>query len=380
MTESIRSEYIVILRDQTYSRVALFDSWKTLSYSKEVNGINSYEFSILSSDERTDLFELDGLFEIYRAVPGCGVPFYREFIGFHRAVRESVSDSGESIFTSIGVGLNDLLARTIINYPPETIKSYKDTVAETAMKEYVEENCGASATIANNREYSGVLQDFLVDTDTASGPAWEGDRAWENLLDVLKDIARFSQIDFDVDWDELSETFIFKTYSGQFGVDRTYTNMDPSTGLNESGNSPVVFSLDLGNLSNITRNFDRISESNVVTVTGEGDGATVEVQVRSSTAVTDSPWNRREVCRPKSGYESEMQIFGDETLEELSAKDVLDFVPLMQPSCLYGKHFFLGDKVTISFRNVNYSKRIFSISNSISSSKEGIRMTFSDLQ
>lgn len=378
---SISPRYYVVLRDQSYHKVAMFDSWSLCSYTKEVNSVYTYEFSIQADDPRRDLFELDGLFEIYRAVPGCNVPWYREFIGLHRADRDSVSEKGEELFSSIGVGLNDFLARTIINYPPATIKSYKDTVAETAMKEYVEENCGASATIANNRERDGVLQDFLVETDGAHGIAWEGDKAWNNLLDVLKDISRLSQIDFDVEWDEDVEKFYFRTFVDQLGEDRTTQGLDSSTGLNSAGNAPVVFSLALGNMQNAKREYNRISESNVVTVTGEGDGATVEVQVRANTsAIDDSPWNRREVSRPQSGYESEMQMFGDEVLEELSAKDILEFTPLMQSSCLYGKHFFFGDKITTLFRGNTFHKRIYSISNSIQSFKEDLKITFSDLQ
>jgi hypothetical protein len=360
--------------------VALFDTWVKFGYYKEVNGVGSFELTIALPDARNLKFELDGIVQLYRKVPGCSVDWYSEFMGFHRRIFDSVDEKGVQLFTSSGVGFNDLLARTIINYPPDTIKAYKDAPAETAMKEYAEENCGASATVANGRESSGVLPDFQVETDTASGADWEGDRAWQNLLDVEQEIARFADIDFAVNWDDSSKKFKFQTYVDQYGEDRTITGIDPATGKNSAGNYPVIFSLERGNLRSINRNFNRISESNVVVVTGDGDGATVDVEVRSAATTTDSPWNRREVCRPQAGFVSEMQIYGDGELADLAAKDILTFSPLSQSSCLYGKHYFLGDKVSVLFRGTYFSMRVFGVRNNVSDKTEDLSITFSELQ
>jgi hypothetical protein len=378
--KSIAPKYMIKLRNQTFDIVAIFDSWLSLGYTKKVNGIHSCSLSLNSNDSRCSLFELDGLVEIWRTIPGITLPWYREFIGFHRGIIDSTAKDSKTSYVSNIVGLNDLLARTIINYVPATIKSYKNAPAETAMKEYVEENCGASATIANGRESNGVLPYFINEVDGALGAVWEGDRAWENLLDVLQDISRFSNIDFDVDWDSASEQFVFRTYESQYGEDRTIVGLNSTTGLNAAGNSPVIFSLERGNLSSIERVFDRLSESNVVTVTGDGDGATVAVEVRISADSASSPWNRREVCRPQSGFVSEMQTYGDSVLAELSAKDILHFVPLLQPECMYGKHFFIGDKVSVLFKGTYYALRIFSVTNSNVGKAEDISITFSELQ
>lgn len=378
--DSISPSFFLKVRDQSFNIVALFDSWNSLSYMKKVNSVYTYTLVLNSDDPRSDLFELDGLVELWREVPGCNISAYQEFIGLHRSIEDQIMKDKTKIITLTGVGLNDLLARTIINYPPATVKSYKNTASETAMKEYVEENCGSLATLAEGRESLGVFPFFSVEADGGHGDLWEGDRAWENLLEVLQDIARFSEIDFNVEWDSLSEEFVFKTYVGQYGEDRTIQGLDPVTGLNSAGNAPVIFSLERGNLSSIIRAFDRISESNVVTVLGDGDGATVDVQVRSTLAIVDSPWNRREICRSKAGFVSEMQIYGDEILTETSAKDILTFSPLLQPSCMYGKHYFLGDKVSILFKGAYYSLRIYSVSNPSVGTKESLTMTFSELQ
>jgi len=383
MTGAIASRFKCVLRNvATFSKVAVFDSWLGLVYNNIVNGVGAYTITLSADDPRISLFELDGIFEIYRSTPGSAVPWYQEGIYLNRTPVEWIDDSGKKLYSHSGVGLNDLLARTEINYPAATIKSYKLAPSETCMKEYVEENCGPSATMAigNERESDGVLPNFEVELDSGYGIEWEGDKAFENLLETLQEIAKFSNIDFNVEWTESSGKFIFKTFPDQLGLDRTTVGLIPSTGINSHGNSPVIFSMELGNVKNIKKTYDRGSEVNVVSVLGEGDGATREVQLRSLPSKLDSPWNRREVSRPKSGFESEMQIFGDGVLADLSAKEVIEFAPLRQPSTLYGKHFFFGDKITVKFNDIDYHKRVSEVSNSVIDMEENPSFVFADLK
>jgi hypothetical protein len=342
-----------------------------------VNDVGSCIITIQASDERCDLFELDGIVQVFRCVPGLNIQWYEDFIGLYRTPDYKVSENGEQLMSFISVSLNDLLARTIINYKEGTIKAYKNTAEETCMKEYVEENCGASATVANERESEGVLPDFVVEADAATGANWEGDRAFQNLLDVLKEIANKSLMDFDVVWDELTETFTFVTHEGQLGADRTTVGLNPATGKNAAGNSPVVFSLENGTLRDISYVYNRVDESNVISVLGDGDGSTREIQMRTAATSTDSPWNRRESSRPQGGFLSEMQNAGDIALEELSAKEVISFTPLLQASQMYGKDFSFGDKVSVYIRGVLYHRKITGVTNDVTGDGV-IKLAFAD--
>jgi hypothetical protein len=362
---NLAARYYVILRDQAYNIVAVFDNWMSLTYINKINDIGTHSLKLNALDPRVNLFELDGILQVFRSVPGISLGWYQDYIGFHRGFKYDVSEQGEQTVECYGVSLNDLLSRTIINYPAGTIRSYKNIAAETAMKEYVEENCGPSATIANGREIDGVLPDFSVEADTAAGATWEGDRAFENLMDTLKSIAEYSDIDFAVNWDDVALTFSFQTYVDQLGLDRTNIGLDPGTGLNAAGNAPVVFSLGLGNIKSLSYEYNRVAESNVVSVLGDGDGATRTIKVRTKATKNDSPWNRREVSRPQGGFDNEMEVAGDEALGELSGKEIVGFAPLLQASTMYGKHFFLGDRITTNIRGVDYNKRIISSTDNI---------------
>lgn len=375
----IASKCNVVLRDTNYQQVAIFDSWSDFSYTKEVNGVDSYTLSINGADPRCDLFELDGMITVYRQIPGISTEWYEEFVGLHRFPKYSISDNGVNTFTSVGVGLNDFLARTIINYKEGTIKAEKINYGEIVIKEYVLENCGWQARTEQpyERQSYGVLRDFVVETSGANGVLWEGSRAFENLLETIRDIARLSDLDYAVVFDNSLQKFVFRVYPNQLGTDRTTVGLSNVTGLNTAGNAPVIFSLGLGNVQNIEYAYDRSNESNVVSVLGDGAGATREIQVVTRSSTSDSPWNRREVARPQGGFISQMQYAGNELLAELSAKELVNFVPLQQESQLYGIHYFLGDKVTVSFKGTDYHKRITGVSNKISD-KESITITFSD--
>jgi hypothetical protein len=368
----IAPRYFVIVRDQLYRKVAEFDSWTDLSYTKVIRDVSTCSLKIRADDSRVDLFKLDGIIQVFRSLPGLptlpGPPtapstWVQDYIGLHRSWEYNYEEDGNFSFTSVSVGLNDFLARTIINYKEGTIKAYKNTVAETAMKEYVEENCGPTALMITpyEREADGVLPDFAVEPTAGLGVVWEGDRAFLTLLDVIKDISAYANLDFDIEWAETPPKFTFRVYPDQVGTDRSVIGLDLTTGLNGAGNVPVIFMIDRGTVSKFNLVNNRCSESNVISVLGDGDGATRTVVVRTASTATDSPWNRREISRPQSGYLSQMQTAGDEAINEFKAKTVISIDPLNQPTLTYGKNYFVGDIITTYFKGVPYNRRILGI-------------------
>ena len=361
----IATKFRVILKDLSYATIARFDSWNALSYINKLNDMGSYKFELPYDDPRVSFFKLDSIMIIERSIPGLNIPFYQEFTGLMRAETYEINDTGKQSFVVTGVNPTELLSRRIINYSKATIKSEKSAVAETAICEYVNENCGPLATLAWNREIDGVIPGFFTDASAGRGILWEGDRAYENLLDVVKDIAKFSSLDFEVIYDDVLKMFGFKVFSPIYGLNRSIDGMDMDTGLNMYGNTPVIFSLERGNIKNLKYISDRVGEVNVVSVLGDGDGATRWVEVVTSPAMTDSPLNQREISRPQGGFISQMQTTGNEVIEDMKAKVSIEFQPLPQESCMYGVHFGLGDVVSVRFRGVTENKKIVSVTNTV---------------
>lgn len=74
---------------------------------------------------------------------------------------------------------------------------------------------------------------------------------------------------------------------------------------------------------------------------------------------------------------------GDVRLEELRAKESLSFDVIQVPSTLYGKHYFLGDKVNAYFRGFSYNPQIYRVSVDVrargNQSPEQIAITMADI-
>lgn len=376
------ARYKIFLKNQAGVRVAEFDDWVRMEYGVKVGDIGYYRLELTATDPRIQLFAVDGQVEVYRADKPNQLNWYLDFEGLHRQEIRKVDAKGRQVYSSIGVGYNDLLARRIIGYKAGTVRSDKNAAAETVMKEYVDENCGPVATIANGRLSTGAMPGFFVDTDQGNGVEWSGSRAFELVLDVLKEISNYSGIDYAVVGTGPA-TYEFRTYVGQLGQDRTTLGLDARNGKNTAGNYPVVFSVSAGTIQEFSYTSNHLNEVNVIYVLGQGTASTRTVIVRQNiAAIATSPLNRREVSRPASKNEFLYQLnaFGDETLESLKAAEEVTFVPMQQSSTIYGRNFDVGDRVTFKHDTVQIHKRIVSKKVVIEKGKnEEITLEFADI-
>lgn len=392
--DSVAARYHVVLKDQYGENLAIFDQFDKLTFEHRLNDRGSYSIEFQDDgDDRFDLFELDGRVEVYRSVPGCDVTPYREFIGLHRKTEREMDDGGVKTFVSIGVDPNDLLRRKVIAYKAGTIRADKDAPSETVIKEFVEENLGPTAddTVVG-RLYQGGFPFFSVEEDGAGygilredeSENWSGSRAYENILDVIMDISVFSGIDFCIK--EEGGSYIFRTYDDQMGSDRTDIGLT-DYGVNQDGNAPVVFNVSLGNVQETEYVLDRLSEVNVVIVLGEGELSTRDtLTVSDQESILDSPWNILEVSRPVGDFDPDfatysMTVYGEEVLEENQMEETFSVIPLQQPSTLYGKHYFLGDRIVVQQGDIKRYKKITAVKITVDAKdgREDIEIEFSDI-
>ena len=348
--------YHVVLKNQSGVQVALFDDWRTLSFAHRINSVGSFSFGINGDDSRASLFALDGQIEIYRSNLQQSISPYLEFEGLIRAYERRYDVDGKRHFVVEGRGYNDLLARRVVAYYTGSAYSNKSGVAETVMKEFVSQNAAASAT-APPRLFDGVLAGLTVQADGATGVSWTGARAYRNLLEVLQGIANDTgTMDFDVVGNGAA-AYLFKTYLNQRGTDRTTAGLSASTGLNTAGNAPVVFSVLFGNMEQPIYRDTRLSEINAVMVLGGGaEDARAVVQRTNSSAIADSPINRREISKDARNESATagLNTVGDTALLNLQRKQTFNFKFIETDSTQYGRDFMWGDKVTARF----YAKKI----------------------
>jgi len=374
------ANYQVVLKDQSGNKVAIFDDWWHLSMYKRINTPSSAHFRINGLDSRVSLFEIDGQIEVWRRVNGY-TDWYLEYEGLIRKFARTTDEEGERVFGISTLGYIDLVDRRIISYKAGHAKSGKDTAAETAMKEFVEENCGASATVANGRILEGEITGLSIQADGAFGDNWTGKRAYKNLLGVLQEIATSNELDFNVIGIG-NALYEFRTYENQRGDNRSRVNLG-TRGLNPSGNSPVVFSLVAGNMKVPNYEEDRISEKNTALIMGQGTEDEREVVVeKDQDAIDVSPINQRETTRDarQQTETDELESIGINAIDERGAVENFSFGTIQAKSTIYGVHYFAGDIVTADYDTITRHKKIVGVDIVVDSPKtaEDINLVIGD--
>lgn len=336
---------------------AIFDQFSGCSYAVKKNGIGHIQFNVNADDERVRFFTLDAQIELFRAIPGVGLDYYREFVGLHQSSLKKTHQDGRKVLTSIAVHTNDLLARRVVAWQKGRPQSAKSNFASVALKEYVLENCGPGARAANGRVRDGTMYNFFVeDSGSIQGPVWTGDRSLETVFDVAREIAAYGGFSFEVvaEGKGLDRTFLFRTASS-FGEDHSAAQINPNTGKNMAGYTPVIFSTDRGTVQEIELEEDRAGEKNAVFATGEIGGVAQTVFMESIHAL-DSPYNDREAVTTGGGRSDttiqELLNQAAETLNLNQVRRIIRFTPRQTVSALYGRDYKTGYQVTSRYDDV----------------------------
>ena len=377
---SIAAQYFVLLRDVDGNLVAVFDDWISLSFREIIKEVYEGTFTISGVDTRTTLFEEDARLEIYRSVPGASIIWYIECTLLIDGFVYDTAESGEKLFIVELVGLNDFIRRRDVAYRAGTIFSDKSAAADSVIQEYVNENTGIIATTGNGRLEEGIIPNFTVAGATGAAKIWRGSLSGQNLLSSIQDIAKFATIDFAV-VQSGDDSWIFTVYPNLIGNDRTAAGLNASTGLNLAGNAPVYFSVPFGTVANQNYRKSRRNEANTIIVWGNGERSTQKVAVRKDvTQRAITKYNKRElsVSGSNAEYTYQLEFIGDAELEINKFEETFQMIPLQQVSNIYGKHYFLGDRVTVidERTQTQFTKRIIGVTFIIDGQTRNEQLTF----
>ena len=377
---SIASQYFVLLRDVDGNLIAVFDDWISLSFREIIKEVYEGTFTISGLDARTTLFEEDGRVEIYRSVPGASILWYIECVLLIDGFVYDTAESGERLFIVELVGLNDFLRRRDVAYRAGTIFSDKSGAADSVVQEYVNENTGIIATTGNGRLEEGIIPNFSVAGAAGLAKIWRGSLSGQNLLSSIQDIAKFATIDFAV-IQSGDDSWVFTVYPNLIGNDRTVVGLNASTGLNLAGNAPVYFSVPFGTVATQNYRKSRRNEANTIIVWGNGERSTQKVTVRKDvTQRAITKYNKRElsVSGSNAEYTYQLEFIGDAELEINKFEETFQMIPLQQVSNIYGKHYFLGDRVTVidERTQTQFTKRIIGVTFIIDGQTRNEQLTF----
>ncbi len=361
------ADYELRIKDTTGTDIARIVDYRRLDYTHRVNAPDSHAIIFDGNATFIPSIDIDYQVEVLRRLNPT-IPFYLEYEGFHRTQLRQTTGKGQSLFTSFGVGYAHLLKRRGIWYPSGSAQAEKTGFGETVMKNFVDENAGPSATFPPRLLASGVTSGLTLQPTGGAGASWTGGRAYQNLLQVLQEIADVSAVDFQV-VGVGAALFEFQAQATPIGDDRSVGN--------GAGNAPVTFSLDFANMAIPVLSFSRTAEASAVIVMGQGIGSDRTVVQRTNTiTIDDSPWNRIEVSRGavNESATAGLNAVGDNLLELLRPNESFTFQPIQQESYQYGRDYFVGDLVTTRYQAVERNVQITLVNIVVENGKESIRI------
>ena len=348
------TSYVEIV-DHAGKSVALFDAYRSLSWGHKLNAPGYFTLVIWGDDDRVVYLKKNYIVNIYRQPLGQ-TAFYLEFSGLITDFDYQWWENDNSQVTVSGVSMTGLLSRRIIDYTPNTPQAKKSGFCEDVARSYVSQNCGTEADSSNRRSGSGLIPGFaVIPSMDYAGTYWQGDRSGENLLKVVQEIAQHSEslglpLRFGVSFAKNPGIeFYFAITSRAYNQDRSALDISPVTGKNPSGNAPIVFAREMGNISSLSESYYG-TEANVLVVVGaDNDGEVPFVSVQADDYDND-PLNLGRYERQIDGREAVtpamLSVIGTEWLGELKQKDESQFVPIVQRGSMYGIDWGFGDVVS----------------------------------
>jgi hypothetical protein len=185
------ARYKIELRNTSGTLVAEIVDFFNLSLTHRLNEVPTASLSMFGEDSRVSLFVEDFITQIYRDVTHTSSGWYKEWDGFFVDIDPISTDaSGKSLFVAKLFGNLDLVKRRYIFYPSGSSQAKKTGPGETVIKEYVDENLGAIATVPPRKLYSGVMSNITIEADGATGTTWSGeDKSWQSLHGTIKAVA-----------------------------------------------------------------------------------------------------------------------------------------------------------------------------------------------
>ncbi len=323
------------LYDPDGAHVAVFDTWSTLQVEVGVNRPAVFALRLDGQDPRVALFEPDSLLEGWWTDAEQGIAWRREFVGLCVDWRKWTDVQGNKHYQVSGLGLEDVLNRTIIDQDAGSAASRKTGAGETVLKSWVNQEAGPGA---GTRARSGLS----IEADAAKGGTWSGQRSNRNLLTVCQQVAEATGLQFRI---ERTGAFTFE-FQVVEPTDRTAT---------------IRFSEEFGNMGEPVVTHAQSQVVNWIKAGGDGAGASREVAYESDAAsIALSPWGRRERFVNAAGQAAGNEL-SDRANQELllnQAQNGLEFTVLQTPGTLLGKHYFLGDHVSALYDGVRYTRRI----------------------
>lgn len=358
------SEYRIDIYDVTGAKLSTLANYEALAFTRQRLQPGGGEFTVRADHPAIQSLQDDCLIEIWRKNASVGLDWYTELTGFYTGDRRFWSGYDKRTVQFAGE-LDLLRRRTVAWYASVANRTeFSSKPAETIAKTLVEYNAGASATVANGRLRTPATLGITNEADGGRGNVLSYNCAWDNLLSALQKIAgKKGNGDFELlRSGHTGRNFVFYWRPGQLGTDRTAT---------------LLFSLSRNNMliPNYARNWRNRRSVAIVGGQGEKSSRATSIRLASDTTFDFETFVDARDCATALALEDK----GDKVLAEAIEEKTIRFDFAKIPSCVYGVHYFLGDRVSWDYSGVSGEVLIDSVTiESSASNPENISVGLKD--
>lgn len=317
----------VDIEDTTGSVVATIKAPQYLSFETKIGRRGALRLQLHFDDPLNEFVDLDYITRVWYKNPIYDIDWTNVYNGIVKTPSHVWYSNGNKLSTYFCSDSMELIDKALIMYPiSNQTRAYKSGIASDVMTEYILENVGANALVAEGRYVDHVNPITVNSPSPGVGPNWEGNAGHDVLMKVLQDIRAFShqqndRVDFNVVY---SGDYTWLAQVGKIFSDRTINGLDSSTGLNAAGNFPIILSPLYGNVEQYTESIPRQQESNIVIVLGQRVGEDREVYLAADTSsLSISPIAQRESLAQTQNQDNLQDYANAQLNERVGRQDIV---------------------------------------------------------
>ena len=352
------ADYELLLRNpKTLALIAPVAKYVGVTWTRRTLAAGSFQLT-LHKDQLDSASDIDryNIFEVRR-----NATF--EFAG---PILKRSYDAIDQQWTITGPDLKWWLSGREIDPGASEFDTQAGVIAETAMHHYVADHLTDPSD--GDRKVSSELTSITFDVgfDAAKGNTVDFNARWENLLKVLVEIGERGNVWHDV-----------VILAGETGYE--YQVYDPTDATEDTGSSPIIFSVGWDNVGKSVYEEDYWRVQNAVYVLGAGSGVSRTVlEVKDATSITADFRREGHMDARQADTGAKLNDQGNLVIaRSLAEARTARMAPLTVADEKYRTGWDLGYDVTLAFTDISQTvdKRIEEITVTLSRQQEAVTIS-----
>jgi uncharacterized protein YfiM (DUF2279 family) len=259
------TSYEVRIYDAFYNLLLILYEWQSLEYGRVVNAIGALKLILDFSYFKILSGQKDAKIEVWRK-PAGAQNYYLDgethYLVHKIDLRQDASK--QLTLTLYAFDTISILARRSVLFKAGTSQALKTAAIDDMSKTIVTENFIAPSDPLR------AISNMTARANVTAAPSTTKGFSNRVVLDVLKDLAdesysKGTYLAFDLLWYPASASYVFQTFTGQRGVNRSATGPNANTG--------IVLDAEWDNLTEIVKSFDWTDEATYIQANGPGQDA-----------------------------------------------------------------------------------------------------------